>query len=261
MKKQETDYLRTAFREPWNLLALGFFSLVSLLPLRPEPVVVVALVEVLYLLGATSLPFYRKVVDERNEEAERKKLLRGMDWEQENRARSLLELLAKIEGNIDTQGEAARTVLEDSLEQARRLVAAYVRLARSLVGYNNYLREVSSLELKKEADSLRKKAAEAGPESPLAPALRQRLSVNEKRAKQRTQTEQAVGVTLNQLETIAAMVSLMYEQSLSPRNVERFNSDMATFLEDLDRATADAEELETYTAEEEELPARVARRG
>ncbi|MSS70263.1 MAG: hypothetical protein EXS64_02115 [Candidatus Latescibacteria bacterium] len=217
----ESNYLRAAFRNGYNLVFLGGMSLLGLLnwDLLPLVLPVVGALEGIYLLTVPGAKWFQRKVNLleaiRKKEAQahaKAQVIQGLS----NRDRETYEELKRLkQGIVDhsgRHGEAADLVLE-ALGRLDQLTEAYLRMGLIRAECVRYLGETDVRAIEEDIRRLKRELPNV---SPKAQALKQQnVEILEKRLERLNQIRDYVEVVTSQQKAIADAFRLLNDQILT----------------------------------------------
>lgn len=217
----EPNYLRAAFRNPYNIIFLGGMGLLGIINwyLLPLILPVVGALEGMYLLMVPGAKWFQRWVN--LEEALREKEARGRaqarvieGLSRKDRAtyEELNQLKQGIVEHCEKQGEAAHLVLE-ALVRLDELIGAYLQLGLIRAECERHLGETDIGAIEADLRRLERELPSAPPKAH-APK-QQNIEILEKRLERLTQIRDYVEVIASQQKGIADAFHLLSDQILT----------------------------------------------
>jgi hypothetical protein len=217
----EPNYLRAAFRNPYNLVLLGGMALLGLFnsDLLPLILPVVGALEGIYLLVVPGSKLFQRRVN--LEEALKRKAAReqataqvveGLSRRDRETYEELQQLKQGIESQCETHGEAASLVLE-AVGRLDELIAAYLQMGLVRAECERHL---GGTDIRAIEDDLRRIQRELPSAPPKARASKQQnVEILQKRLERLSQIRDYVEVIASQQKGIADAFHLLNDQILT----------------------------------------------
>ena len=217
----ESDYLRAAFRNAYNLVFLGGMGLLGLLnpDLLPIILPITGALEGIYLLTLPGMKwFQRKVALEEAikkreaQEQTRAHVVRGLSRQDQTTYEELTRLKRGIVDHCARQRETAQLVLEE-LGRLDQLIEAYLRMGLIRVECERYLEETDVEAIASDLKRLTKELP--GTPSKARASKQQNIDILKKRLDRLAQIHEYVEVMASQQRAITDAFRLLNDQILT----------------------------------------------
>lgn len=255
MTKDDINYTKEAFLNPWNLVFLisamltAFF--LSGMGLQQFVLLFTAAAELLYLGILPRQERFKKVVRsqraaEHNKPPSEKELFRLLSKQSQKRYIRLRNLEKAIEANYQKLGYASQGMLDAHIQKLDGLLDSYLRLLQAQERHRRLSMTSTRTEVVQAIQDLRADLAEA---SPKVRAIKQRrMSILERRLDKFKRVNENLEVIDAQLETIEDVTKYIHEQSMTMRNPEEITFQLDTLLSEVEETQASVVEIDEVFA-------------
>jgi hypothetical protein len=256
-REGEPNFLVEAFKNQYNLIALGTAAAFSLVSASPFPLILAAGLEMMALPLMERFARLRRAQALEAEKKQRKEtevgdMMRGLSPSERQRYHALETLAAEIRMNYKTLDPSSRILLEELSGKLDFLLNFYLRMRYSLVRYESYFATTDPRRMQERIESLDREIAK-GPERVQAIKARTKR-VLEKRLDRYTKALENRNIVDAQTETVQEVLQLLRDQSFSmrdPRTITAQLDGLVSAAEETERGVKDMEDI--LSAEREML--------
>ena len=251
---ESRSYLKKAFANPYNLSLLIGGLAASALTLNPLLAVIVAGLEILWVVNAPGSKKLQEWLwdpsfdeEERAQEAAaRAERLKNLDEQSRNRVLSLLARQEEIDSLAAQNPSFTGELLRTELTKTDRLVEAFIEMATTCARYEAYLDSVNASQLEKERrrwEAIVRNQDENSSEGEIA---RKNLAVIMKRFDKMKEIHHYLRVARGQLDLIEHSFQLIADQIVTMQSPQELTGQLDELLdgvESIKQTAADTERI------------------